>query len=330
MDRRTFVGAAVSALIAKGSLSQTSNEVRRIGLLALGDPGVTEAERKRFWEPARKFGWIEGKNLLVERRFANKPELLSTFAEELVRLKVDAIVTGGTDATLAARNATTTIPIIMYSAGDPVRAGLVASLSRPGGNITGFSVISPELDAKRVELLREMLPSARRVGVLVNPNNPMSYVGRKEYEQVFNKLALEPIFVEVPKDRDLESAIAQVARRQADAVIVQADLFFNPKNESAAAQAALSNKLPSIVASRSAVEAGCTASYGLSNSEAEIQDQRRRYFVILDKVLRGANPADIPIEQPTKFELAFNLKTAKALGLTISKSLLLRADVLIQ
>ncbi len=218
----------------------------------------------------------------------------------------------------------------MYSAGDPVRAGLVASLSRPGGNITGFSIVAPELDAKRVELLRELLPSARLVGVLVNPNNPMSYLGRSEYAQVFNKLALEPLFIEVLKDGDLEGAITQVAHRHGQAVIVPDEFFFNPKNAAVIVQTARVYKLPSIVDDRSAVEAGCTASYGVSDAQAEIEDQRRRYFVMLNKILRGAKPADIPIEQPTRFELAINLKAAKALGLNVPQSLLVRADVLIR
>ena len=334
MDRRAFIGTLTGSLLAvpPAARAQQKEKVRRIGLLSLADPELTDLERQQFWAPARKLGWIEGDNLIVERRFASgRAELLRSFADELVRLKVDIIVTSGTDAAVAAKNATTTIPIIMYSAGDPVRAGLVSSLARPGGNITGFSTVSPELDAKRVELLHELLRAAQRVGVLVNVTNPMSRVRRKDYEQTFTTLGMQPIFIEVATASELENAVAEVARQRGQALIVSDDgfgLFFT--NRVAIMRAALDHRLPSIVAGRALLEAGGLAMYSVSNSDAEIADQQRRYFILLDKILRGANPADIPIEQPTKFQLVINVKTAKALGVTIPTSLLLRADDVIQ
>ena len=232
---------------------------------------------------------------------------------------------------MAAKNATTTIPIIMYSAGDPVRAGLVSSLARPGGNITGFSTVSPELDAKRVELLHELLPAVKRVGVLVNVNNPMSRGAREDYEQTLSKLGMQPIFIEVATASELENAVGEVVRQRGQALIVSDDgfgLFFT--NRVAIMRATQDHRLPSIVAGRAMLEAGGLAMYSVSNSHAEIADQQRRYFILLDKILRGAKPADIPIEQPTKFELVINLKTAKTLDMTIPKPLLLRADAVIQ
>jgi putative tryptophan/tyrosine transport system substrate-binding protein len=332
MDRRAFIGTGIASLVAipVTTLSQQINTVRRIGLLSLGDPGVTDAERQQFWAPARKLGWIEGDNLIVESRFAGlKAERLRPLADELVRLNVDVIVTSGTDAALAAKNATTTIPIIMYSAGDPVRAGLVASLARPGGNITGFSALSPELEGKQLELLRELLPAAQRVGVLVNSKNPMSFVGRKEYEETFSTLHLQPIFIEVAMASELENAVAEVARRRGEALVVPADWLF-VTNAGSIMGAALHHRLPAVVPQREMLEAGGLALYSVSESSAEIADKNRRYFILLDKILRGAKPGIIPIEQPTKFELILNLKIAKMLGLTIPQRLLLRADEVIR
>jgi putative ABC transport system substrate-binding protein len=273
----------------------------------------------------RALGWVEGQNLLVERRYANgRDELLGPLAEELVRLKVEIIVTGGTAATLAAKNATTTIPIIIYSAGDPVRSGLVASLSRPGGNITGYSIVSPEIEGKRLAVLRELLPGLQRVGVLQDSTNPYYRDVRKEFEQTCRSLGLQPIMIEVAAAGELENAIAEMARQRAQALFVQGDgLFYD--NRVPLISAALRYALPTLAAAREIVEAGALVSYAPTNAEV---DQRHAAFI--DRILRGAKPADLPIEQPTKFELVINLKTAKALGITVPQTLLLRADEVIQ
>jgi putative ABC transport system substrate-binding protein len=273
----------------------------------------------------RELGWIEGRNLIVERRNADgRAELLQPLAEELVRLNVEIIVTSGTDAAFAAKNATTIIPIVLLAAGDPVRAGLVASLARPGGNITGFSVVSPELDAKRLEVLHELVPAAQRVGVLVNPTNPIFSIGRNGYEQMFRSLGIEPIFVEVSVPNKVEGAVETVAQRRCQGMIVSSDNIFT-LHRVALMRAALRYGLPTMVPDREFLEAGGLVSYANSASESN-----RRYAAFIDKILKGAKPADLPIEQPTKFELGINLRTAKALSITIPQSLLLRADNVIE
>jgi putative ABC transport system substrate-binding protein len=326
MDRRTFISAVAAALLAASlaASSQTATTVRRIGVLSAGARS-TPAELGEIYAPLRELGWIEGQNLLLEQRYTNgRAELLRPFAEELVRLKVEVIVTRGTDAAVAAKNSTTTIPIIMYSVGDPVRTGLVASLARPGGNVTGFSIVGPELDAKRLALLRELLPGLQRVGALENSTNPYFRAAREDFEQACRLLDVQPIIIGVAKADELENAIAEMARRRAQALFVPADSIFNA-NRVLIMRAALRHALPTIVVGREVLEAGALVSYAHTDAE-----QNKRYAAFIDRILRGAKPADLPIEQPTKFELIINLKTAKVLGITIPQSLLLRADQVIQ
>jgi putative ABC transport system substrate-binding protein len=300
--------------------AQTAGAVRRIGTLSSGArPPPDEFEHE--FDPLQEIGWIEGKNLVIERRYTNgNAELLRPFAEELVQLKVELIVTNGTDSALAVRNATTTIPIILWGAGDPVRTGLVETLARPGGNVTGMSIVSTEIDAKRLSLLREVLPAARRVGVLLNSTNPISAIRKKDSERIYPTLGLQPIIIEVGAGSEIDPAIAEIFRQRGEALVIPSDSLFYV-NRDALLRAALKRSLPSFVASSEMLEAGALVSY--SHSLPEI---RRRVAAFIDKILRGAKPADLPIEQPTKFELGINLKTAKSLGLTIPRSLLLRAD----
>ena len=326
MDRRGFIrGVADGLLVAPlVTRAQKPKTVRRIGVLSYSTR-PTPAQLQETYAPLRELGWVEGQNLIVERRYANgRVELLQPFAEELVRLKVEIIVTGGTAATLAAKNATTTIPIVFTAAGDPVHTGLVASLSRPGGNITGYSIISPEIDAKRLDLLRELLPGLQRVGVLQNSTNPYYRAVRKEFEQACRSLGLQPIIIEVATAGELESAIAELAGRRAQALFVQGDVLFED-NRVPLMSAALRYALPTLAVGKKMLEAGALVSYAATDAE-----QIQRYAPFVDRILRGAKPADLPIEQPTKFELVINLKTAKALGLTIPQSLLVRADEVIQ
>jgi len=304
--------------------AQTATTARRIGVLSSG-ARPTPAELQQIYAPFRELGWIEGQNLFIERRYANgRAELLRPLAEELVRLKVELIATFGTGATLAAKNATTTIPIVIITAGDPVRSGLVASLARPGGNITGYSIIGPEIDAKRVALLRELLPAVQRVGVLENSTNPHWRAVRKEFEQTCRLQGMQPIIIEVAAAGELENAIAEMARRRAQALFVQGDTLFND-NRVPLMSTALRYALPTIGTSKDMLEAGALVFY--AQNEAE---QNQRYAAFVDRILRGAKPAELPIEQPTRFELGINLKTARALGITIPQSLLLRADEVIQ
>ena len=268
---------------------------------------------------------MEGQNLHVERRYANnRIESLQTLAEELVRAKVDVIVTGGTPATFAAKRATDKIPIV-FRVGDPVLVGLVASLARPGGNVTGLSLAGPEVAAKYLSLLKELLPGLRRIGVLEVSANPYFRAVRGQFENTCRQLGLEPIFVEIAAADEIGGAIAQVARQRAQALVLRGDSFVSDHRVEIAG-AAMKHGLPTMTESPDIMrDSGVLASYSLTEAEAE-----RRAASYVDRILRGARPADLPVEQPTKFELVINLRTARALGLTIPHSVLLRADTVIQ
>ncbi len=314
-----------SLLLARtvGAKGQAAKSVRHIGFLGpVSAPNP--AFLQRVWAPTGALGWIEGQNLIVERRYAQgKAELLKSYAEELVRLNVELIVTNGTPATIAAKNATTRIPIVMYSAGDPVLSGLVASLARPGGNVTGFSIVARELDAKRLELLQEVLPTAQRVAVLIDPTNPYNEIAREERERVYRSL-VQPIFVNAAETNELENAVAEAARRRAEALIVTAENVFW-SNRVLLMRTALEHRLPTIVGDREILEAG-----GLLSLAHDAAEQYRALAYFVDRILRGAKPADLPVQQPSKLLVSVNLKTAKALGFTIPQSLLLRADEVIE
>ena len=324
MDRRTCLNMLVAgSLLGAASLAraQQTGKVRRLGILTAG---TVASEWLPFFEALRKLGWVEDQNLLIERRGAGgKAELVPGLAAELVQLRPDVIVTNGAVASLAAKNATTTIPIVSVT-GDPVLIGLVASMSRPGGNITGISTVSPELAPKRLELLKELLPTATRVGELTDPANPYIRMIRKEDEQAYRSLGMQPIFVDVADPTQLERVISEVARMRADALIVRSDPLF-VINRDEIARLALKHALPTIAEGKLFVSVGCLASYAPKSGATA-----RNMAVLVDKVLKGARPGDLPILQPTEFELVFNLKTAKTLRLTIPQSLLLRADEVIQ
>jgi putative ABC transport system substrate-binding protein len=326
MDRRTVIGVVAAAVVAAplAASAQTATTVRRIGFLSSGArPSMAELNEETA--PLRKLGWVEGKNLFVERRYtAGRAELLQPLAEELVRLKVELIVTFGTNATLAAKNATTTIPIIIKSAGDPARIGLVATLARPGGNITGYSIISPELNVKRLALLRELFPVMQSVAWLENSVNPYFRAARIDLEQACRSLGIQPIFVQVAAASELPDAVAEAARQRARALLVPTDtLFYEYRAE--IMRAALKHALPTMAQRITVVEDGALIAY-----DPTLAEENYRNAAFIDRILHGAKPADLPIEQPTKFELIINLKTAKALGITIPPSLLLRADEVIE
>jgi len=327
MDRRAIVrvmGSMVVFAVPIIARAQTAKTVRRIGWLSpAAQPPPVELEEEVA--PLREFGGIEGHNLLIERRYTSaNAELLRPMVEELVRLKVELIVTEGTEATRAAKSATNTIPIVMRSAGDPVRSGLVTSLARPGGNITGYSIVGTEISTKGIALLRELLPGLQRVGVLENPNNSFSRVLRKDLEQACRSIGIQPIFVEVTATSELPTAVAEVARQRGQALIVENDRPFGD-NEAEVMRAALKHALPTQAEGTDFLKAGALISFTFS-----VRELRRRGAAFIDKILRGAKPADLPIEQPTQFELGINLKAAKALGITVPQSLLLRADEVIQ
>ncbi len=322
MERRTFMALVLGGLLAAPlSAEAQAGKVYRIGLLST-------FENSRTWEAflqgLRELGWAEGKNVVTERRFSEgKQERFRDLAPGLVRLNVDVIVTSGTPATLAAKNATTTIPIVMTAVGDPVGAGLVGSLARPGGNITGLSLLNPATSGKRVELLKEILPGATRLGVLGNPTNPWTALMVREIEVMARTLGMQLQRLEVERPTDFEAAFGAATRGRAAALLVLEDPFMNPYIPTIVGLAAKS-RLPAAYGFREFVDAGGLMSYG-----ANAPDLWRRAATYVDRILKGTKPADLPVAQPTKFELVINLKTAKALGLTIPSSLLARADEVI-
>jgi putative ABC transport system substrate-binding protein len=321
--RRSFCQAVVGVLVAPGfAIAQASKGVRRIGRLESGGPLTPEDIRKEV-DALREFGWVEGQNLHTERRYANgRFEALQPLAEELVRAKVEVIVTGGTSATKAAMRATKTIPIVFRIAYDPVGDGLVASLAHPGGNVTGFSAASPEVNAKYLSLLKELLPGLKRIGV-VESRNPTNSTVREAFTQSCRAVGIEPIFAEIAEG-DVDGPIDRLAQQRVQLLVLRSDgVMFDHRFDVVAA--AMKHRLPTMAEQPDIVrQAGALMSYMLSEAEF-----LRRAASYIDRVLRGASPGDLPVEQASKFHLMFNLKTAKALGLTIPKELLLRADEVI-
>jgi putative ABC transport system substrate-binding protein len=309
--------------IPLAAIAQQSKSVPVIGYLIerSGPTAFDEAFRRGL----RELGYSEGRNIVVEYRWADgKPERLPALAAELVKMKVDVIVTSGTPGGLAAKNSTSTIPIVLVSGGDFVADGLVASFAHPGGNITGISVFARELSGKRLEILKEAIPGMTRVGAAFNALNPGTRLLFKQTEDAAAKLALTALPLDIEFPDGIEAAFAEAVRLRANAVVIISD-GATIVHRAQLGSAALRHHLPTIFANRAYLEGGGLMSYG-----PDITEVWRRGATYVDKVLKGAKPADIPIEQPTKFELVINLKTAGALGLTIPQSLLLRADELLQ
>jgi len=326
LSRRSFCWTLAGVLVTPGvAIAQTSKAVRRIGVLEPGAPETPESIWKQG-EPLRELGWVEGQNLNVERRYANNQvEALQQLAEELVRARVEVIVTAGTPATVAAKRVTNTIPIVMRSVADPVGLGLVSSLARPGANVTGFSWQGPEVDAKSLSLLKELLPALQRIGVIERSGDSSFRLQREQLEQTCRSLSLNPVFAGIAAASEIEDAIAQLAHQRVQALVFRpSDLFYEHRFEIAGA--AMKHGLPTLSYEPEIVrEAGTLIAYNPTQAEV---DRRRASYI--DLILRGAKPGDLAVQQPTKFELVINLKTAKALGLTIPQSLLLRADELIK
>jgi putative ABC transport system substrate-binding protein len=327
MDRRQLLvvlgTGALAARLASFALAQ--DKVWRIGMLETVSTTLNAANLGAFRQGLRELGYVEGRNLIIEYRSADgHAERFPDLATELVRLKVDLIVTRGTPAALAAKNATRTIPVVMANAGDPVGSGIVATLARPGGNVTGLSSVPAELDPKRLELIRELVPGGARIAILQNmgsPNNPPQW---KEIESAARVLGVQPQLLDVRKPEDLGPAFDAATRQRADGLVVGGEGLFQA-NRKMIAELAAKHHLPAIYRSMDYIEAGGLMAYGTN-----YPDLYRRAATYVDKILKGARPADLPIEQPTKFELIINLKAAKALGLTIPQPLLLRADEVIQ
>jgi len=317
-----MVGAVLAAPLAVEA--QQAGKVPRIGFLYYGSPGPSP-ELDAFREGLRELGCIEGQNIAIEVRFASgRVERLPELAAELVRLKVDVIVTPGTPPSLAAKQATSTIPIVFAGVADAVGAGLIASFARPGGNITGLTGISAELGGKRLELLKQVAPKASRVAVLYNPADRSNVLVLKEMQVSAPalRLTLQPLGVRGPGE--FEAAFVAMSRKRAHALFVAAGVL-TTEHRKAIVDLAAKSRIPAMWGERQFVDVGGLMSYAVNFS-----DQVRRAATYVDKILKGAKPADLPVEQPTKFELVINMKTAKALGLTIPQSLLLRADEVIQ
>jgi putative tryptophan/tyrosine transport system substrate-binding protein len=303
--------------------AQQAGRVWRIGSFspAGGDPALEGA----FLDALRNLGYVEGNNLIVERRYAyNRVDRLPVVAAELVDLKVDLIIATGTVAPLAVKKIPSTIPVVIWSAGDPVGTGIVASLARPGGNITGLTIDSPELAGKRLQLLKEMLPGVARVGVIWNAANPYSAVVLRETQKAALLLGIAIQSIEVRGPSDFDSAFGAAVKGDLGGLVVVEDPLTFTQMERIVSFAA-TQKLPVMYGMKEFVSAGGLIAYGPS-----YPDLLRRAAIYVDKILKGANPAELPIEQPTKFELAINAKTAKAIGTTVPQSLLLRADEIVR
>jgi putative ABC transport system substrate-binding protein len=290
-----------------------------------GSPEPRRAVLEAFRQGLRELGYVEGKNIAIEYRFSEgKDERLPELATELVQLKVDIIVTSGIPPPLAAKKATKTIPIVMGVVGDAIGTGLVDSLARPGGNVTGFTLLGPELGGKRLEILNETVPKLSRVAVLLNPANRGTALYRKEIEVAARPLALELHFMEARQPDELASVLSGTKMGQAQALITLNDtMFFSQQVQ--IANLAIKTGLPAMFPESEYVNAGGLMSYG-----PNLPDLFRRAATYVDKILKGTKPADLPVEQPTKFELVINLKTAKQLRLTIPPNVLARADRVIR
>jgi len=324
--RKLIIALGAGALVAPlASLAQAPTGVSRIGYMAL--PSSTpNARLAAFMQGLRELGYLEGKNFVIEYRSAEgKYDRFPGLAGELVRLNVDVIVSDdGTESILAAKNATRTIPIVFTTVNDPVALGIVASLARPGGNVTGLSLQSPDTIAKRLQLLKEIVPGAKRVGLLVNPSNSSAVTWLKELPPAAKTLGVELLFVEARSPAELDGAFAEIARKRVDSLILFDDAMFIAQASRIATFAARLT-LPTMSGYSVLPQSGGLVSYGPNRL-----DMVRRAATLVEKILKGAKPANLPVEQPLKFDLVINGKTAKALGIEIPNMILVQATKVIE
>jgi len=322
MDRRTFIRACAGSLVIArtGAEAQSAAKAYRVGYLTYAPPEQVAPLVRAFTDGLRELGYVEGRNIIVERHYGDGTlTRLPDLAADVVRSRVDVIVTGTNPIAAAAKRATATIPIVMVGTFDPVGTGLVTNLARPGGNVTGFCVdASPEMSGKNLGLLAEIVPRLSRIGVL----RQAGYQGA-DLEAATQKLNMELYVVDVRTIDELENAFQTMRRKQVGAVLIRGSLFYVRRQQ--VADLALKYRLPATHMLKEYAQAGLLLTYG-----ANLPDLYRRAAGYVDRIVKGAKPSDLPIEQPTKFELVINLVTAKALGLTISQSLLLRADEVIR
>ena len=324
VGRRHFLATTLLALLRPLTVAAQSASVRRVGLLASSGLDTSRTSIEIFRAELQRLGWDEGKNLGIVARYADEQyRRLSAFADELVQLKVDVIFAQASPAIQAAKRATTTIPIVFETLGDAVGTGLVSNLARPGGNVTGVSGFAPELNGKRLELLRELLPRTTRIALLVNRTNPATNVVLRRAAEAADAMRVVLVVADVPSAVALDDAFDTI-RQRSDAFAVVADpMLFGQRRR--IIEFAARHRIPAIYEHRMFTEIGGLLSYG-----PDPHDRYRRAALYIDRILRGAAPGELPVEQPSTFELALNLKTAKALGLTIPPSLLVRVDLVIE
>jgi len=330
MRRREFMaviggGAAAASLPVRRARAQAAGRTWRVGMLDPSPAALNTANLDAFKQTLRQLGYVEGQNLVIEFRSGEgRIERFPQLAAELLHLRVDVIVTRGTPAALAAKRATTTIPIVMAAIGEPVETGMVASLSRPGGNVTGLSAFTTELTAKRVEIMREVLPALARIAMVDNMGNSSVPPQWDETKRAALALGIAPRLYDVRKPEDIEPAFDAVIAQRTDAVSVGNDSVVLA-NRARIVELAAKHRLPTIYATREFVDAG-----GLLSYAPHYPDLYRRAASFVDRILKGAKPGDLPVEQPSKFEIVVNLKAARALDLTLPLTLLARADEVLE
>jgi len=329
MRKEQFVCLLISALLSTASLvhpQQQPTKVPRIGFLIGGSASAVAARTEAFRQGLRDLGYVEGKNIVIEWRSAKgKLDRLPALAAELVRLKVVVIVTAGPLPTRAAKEATTTIPIVMAQDPDPVGNGFVASLARPGGNITGLATLRPEISGKQLELLKEIIPKLSRVAVFGTSTNPGNVQQRREIELAAGAFGVKLQYLDVLSPKDIETAFRAAGKGRADAVLILVAGSIATAHRTEIVELAVKSRLPAIYNSAEFVEAGGLMSYATSSI-----DLFRRAATYVDKILKGRTPADLPVEQPMRFEFIVNLNAAKRIGLTIPPNVLVRADRVIR
>jgi len=308
-----------------GIHAQQPQKISRIGVLLPGTPASFSLRTKAFLDGLRELGYVEGATIAFEWKWGqDRVETLSGLAADLARSNVDVIITGGTSAAKALKAATPTIPIVVAIVSDPVAAGLVDNLARPGGNLTGFSIVAPELGGKRLELLKEVVPNVSSVAVLLNTRNPQSQIELKEMRTAAQAMRLQLYPIEISTEDGLEDAFAEMNKAAVQALVVLTDpILFSQRKRTV--DLANRNRLPAMYFFKGYAEEGGLMSYGPSDT-----DLFRRTAAYVDRILKGTKPGDLPIEQPTKFELFINLKAANMVGVTIPESFLLRGDKVIE
>jgi len=323
--RREFIGSLGAGMVCSLTTRAQETKIHRIGLLTRKTDASVSTQINAFRQGLRDLGWVDGKSISIEYRdAAGQLDRLRALATELVALNLDVIVTVDTPPTQAAKQATSTIPIVVAVSADPVGAGLVSSLSRPGGNVTGLALLAPETDLKALEFLKETIPRTNRVVMIVDPKNQGMMLRLKAVQNGVPKLSIELKSMAALSSNELVGALTIAAKERPDALFVLSPIYAAYRDE--IMEFAAKSKVPILFdTSGLASEAGALLSYG-----ADISDLFRRAATFVDKILKGAKPADLPVEQPTKFELVINLKTAKSLGLTVPQSILLRADAVIE